>query len=403
LTFVHHPLYRPLSRNLQRLGAGRVVYFTRQTLTDEPTRLRCHRSADMYTSDPDPDYTSSSYQPRHRTTRNSPVLPDSAARPPTNYSQQSWLPSPSTRIARFRGIPDPNRVKSEQPKKIAESVYGDDGRETPIYARSDYDAEDRQHEQPTGTAWSRSTFVGLYTGVGPTTGFTNVLEGINEDEEARPIHTASHLSAAMYPRQEQNQPQPRHSRFGSLGRSTRSTLPSILDLEHLATIKPSINKAGDPFADPSNGTTRIRKSYTAQHAPNPEAERPARSMPSSSPQDLQILSPSARSRLGRMSQGQPLVSGPFKSISNSGESPLMVGLGLPKTRWNQVKRAYLAYRPFINAGLSLICALSLTIGLQNGTAVSRLVVVKKGGFMISAAAANDVGLGVSGWCALGQG
>ena len=195
----------------------------------------------------------------------------------------------------------------------------------------------------------------------------------------------------------------------------RSTLPSILDLEHLT----GGYHSAIPFADPIVHRTAY-KHGTPRHSlfppvpPIPEGE--------TYKGDAKLMTPGAHQKLGRMSTATARYSlSPEKkhkarnsdSIPSSeddrsdsrlrGAMPVQVAAGaVSKWRQQVVVRFYLTWRPFISAGLCLICALLMTIALQNSSnKINAVVKVQQGTFNISAAGPQAAGLGVNGWCQLG--
>lgn len=364
---------------------------------------------------PSPLHTSPRPDKDHRT-RASSVFPYSTARPPTNYSQQAWLPDPAAPIPsqlQTREVSGPfDEMTDEEPE---------DPRTTPLYARSEWDANDSGHhvssaegqeeafapqharEGPeTGSAWSRSSYAGQTAGL-PST----ALSGIREEEEVpslpRMVYTDSPAGyggdAFTDPRVGEDRgdasadPQSRshlHTRKNERASQARSTLPSVLELEYLTdphqgvdTNRPEV----DPFADANPS----------------EWGDPYPSKPHAAPP----LTPNAQAALGPMSVSHPRYSLPAPPSSSrlppgTNILPDASQRGLwERARRSQILRMYLIYRPFVVAGLALLSALLLTMSMQSGSRLGWVVVVPHDGFAASAANGVGVGLGVGGWCSTG--
>jgi hypothetical protein len=178
----------------------------------------------------------------------------------------------------------------------------------------------------------------------------------------------------------------------------RSTLPSILDLEHLA-------------ARPHKLDTRPR-SAGALDPPRPDFDR----MGAESPR---LLTPEAHNRLGRMSVATARYTSPSRgNTSRSGSNPrssnqdstvsvssAIRSLKKPVGWFGNIKnlgvvRWYMTWRMFINAGHVLMGALLLTIALADpGSGLGYLVQIKEGG-LAGMPADGGFGLGVNEWCQL---
>jgi hypothetical protein len=421
-----------------------------------------------------------------RASRSSSIFPYSLARPPTSYSQQSWVnpefPAVTTDTRRV------SRPLVESPfDGIAEEKEEQLEGETPLYARSDWDESNRSPVGTGASTYSRSSYAGLTTAL-PTSAYrSNTLGDIQEEEEFAmgeyadadadaggrwgfgaeqmisspgamtatprtaysgdqggqwatngPTMSPRAMTSSSYTADDRghdptNQAQwvtngltmspgamtatPHQAVFGqtdltmSPGAITpliqdrakyetlrRSTLPSILELEHLTRNKE------DPFADPEGATQR--KGY-GQGTPTHIVRRSVEILPSpTSARSPRFLSPAAQEKLGRMSVATARYPHTASSriqkavVFNSDEKGLNLAK-LPVKGVTGFKRFYLMWRPFIVAALSLISTLLLTISLQNNPGpVSRYVIVPSGGFVKSPSNIGDVGLGVNGWCPL---
>ena len=412
----------------------------------------------------------SSLHPTEPTTvsRTSSIFPYSTARPPTNYSQQSWLP---------RNIPPvppphvPARGESQDGQDpfggIVEEDEDDMERETPLYARSDWDGQndDSDGSETTGgtttgtdTAWSRSSFA--LTTAPPRQNGTGLGEIREEDENSprsggsggyeyaygdglvqspgmmsatptsskwgqggAPLLTPgmrtpgtphTPWSAVLARGNREGRDSQEIKQWGKEKRGTytsrKSSLPSVLDLEHLTkSSKKDGGGARDPFADTPNRTTTLPDPSTF---PIPLTPPDGGSGDGGGQSTTNLMTPGAHQKLGRMSVAPARYTLPGQSSSPSRSLPHSTnGSSIPGSLTkvgqvgmvggNGVKRTYLAYRPFITAGLCLIAALLLTISLQNTQGpVGRYVVVKQGAFSVSPSGVGDVALGVNGWCPL---
>ncbi|ORX33590.1 hypothetical protein BD324DRAFT_217041 [Kockovaella imperatae] len=426
-----------------------------------------------------------------RGTRASSVFPYTLARPPTNYSEASWLAKTSAR-------PHPSNPPLPRRLTPSNTVQGEDpftDGETPLYARSDWadDATPRadKHQEErqlvrspssfrqnqaaliasefkdgepsgAGTLWSRSSYAGDMT----TSRFTpgpgakalgGILEEDEEESPAYPAYTqdgpvaspdimsplpATPWTAGAAHRRSDSGPN-RSSRY-SPSRSVsslpqvvatpilarkhqgqvtpvseprpehiaqrKSTLPSVLDLEHIT----GGGLSPDAFADRFQQQQVLRHGVPRHSAfpavpPLPVEEQPG---------DTNLMTAGAHQRLGRMSVAPARYSTTGRKkgkrkrslMKSTGsdeheKSPLRNSLRV-STRsqgWmtNPIVRFYFTWRPFMTAALTLISALLLTISLQNAPSmISPLVKVQAGAFNVSAADPRPVGLGASGWCQL---
>ena len=323
-----------------------------------------------------------------RGTHTSSIFPYSTARPPTNYSAQSWLPQDPHPPP----LPtSPAAVDANPFGGIEEEDELEDPRETPLYARSDWEGE-----QETGpisganTAWSRSSFAGMTTAA-PTTTFGG-LEEIREvrDEEEMPV--AEDVAEAGRIRSPRRRPMSMGTsmRQRFTGHASEASLPSVINLEDLKLSSAVAN----PFADPVVELVgRRRTSYLPEPTPNLDVER-------ASPD---LMSPAAHERLGRMSVAPARYTLPPVSTNSpthgSGEkAPSFSG---PVSIWGTARRHFHTYRPFINTFLSIICVILLTMAIQTLGPVSTIVVVQPGAFSVDAANGATVGLGAFGWCQRG--
>jgi len=178
----------------------------------------------------------------------------------------------------------------------------------------------------------------------------------------------------------------------------RSTLPSILDLEHLA-------------ARPRERDLRPQ-SAGGLDPPRPDFDR----MGAESPR---LLTPEAHNRLGRMSVATARYNSPSRgNTSRTGANPrssnqdstvsvssAIRSLKKPVGWFGNFKkmgvvRWYMTWRIFINAGHVLMGALLLTIALADpGSGLGYLVQIKEGG-LAGMPADGGYGLGVNEWCQL---
>lgn len=328
-----------------------------------------------------------------RDTHASSIFPYSTARPPTNYSDQSWVPPkpappvPPRHPSRALSNENPFGGIEEDEEEL------EDSRDTPLYARSDWEDEERT---ATGTAWSRSSYAGMTTGA-PKSAFAGLDEIVEEDDEI--FEEAQIMPPAVVPPQEQGLAPRQPPSAGSsmrkrfTGHTDRSTLPSVLDLEHLTATAPAV----DPFADPKNtNRARRRTSYLPEPTPDPEAFR-------ASPD---LLTPAAHQRLGRMSVAPARYTLPAARKDSDTSVPVPKSqspvLTAPFSGWSKVRRLFQAYRPFVNAELTLISAILLIMSRQNGSGLSNVVAVAAGAFSVDAANGAEVGLGAVGWCERGK-
>lgn len=410
----------------------------------------------------------------------------STAGPPTLYSEldAAWS-QPSHIPSRAAGSPPPPLPTPGPGKHDAippESQFGgteeaDDDDDDDLYHRSDWDEEPKT----SATGWSRSSWAG------PTTGGTHLthfpkLGGIKEDEEWIPPVFDTGLNQMMLQRISAPPESVGYGRveyaidqggvMDSPGEMTpavycdrdnmpsmvrvkagpdfenprylpmtqrRSTLPSILDLDHLVkkAATPTAIKAEpisesyqtqspfrpqDPFADsPTDGTpqegqglTRHRSPYAAQPTPDltKAYNRNRGYSPGASPK---LLTPEAHQRLGRMSmatarytlppqrnpgRGLRLPFGKSEASKDNDDDSLP-----PHRVLSAPVRFYLTYRVFILPLLTLACALILT--MCNTTSSSSLSGFLKIGNGVFQGAQGDTGkgdgvaLGVWGWCVQG--
>lgn len=417
-----------------------------------------------------------------RTTRASSIFPYSTARPPTNYSTQSWLPQNQPPVPAASRPSQPVRADSNNPfgglrdddestvadrgARRAETYIGDEG-ETPLYARSDWDGSEHT-PIPTGQAtesiYSRSSYAGMTTAPITSRGRTGTnLDKIYEDDEASLASSTSqgrlissrdnYFSNGLVQSPGAMTASPRtasytlgygltqspglmsapiktpttpwtpsvgnhgsrrksrssKSRSEVQGHVRRSTLPSVLDLEHFAGGKPRRGSV-NPFGD-EHGVSgaRQRISYRGETTPtlfnDPRGD--VNGMDGASSPNL--MTPAAQQRLGRMSVAPARYTLPPRgesrgSVLSANEQDdtsglAKLGAGVETVGKKGIARTSLAYSPFITAGLSLAAALLLTISLQNdpGT-LSQYILVAPGGFAVSPNGVGSVGLGPSGWC-----
>ena len=433
----------------------------------------------------DPPVSTSTYPASlsARASRSSSIFPYSLGRPPTNYSQQSWVNPEAP------PVPDEHtRGHLRPPESPFDGIAEEDEEqleaETPLYARSDWDESIRSPIDTDASAYSRSSFAGLTTAPPTTAPRTNTLGDIREEDEyilgededgrggwgfgggqmmsspgamtATPRTATSGqqrgqwatdgltmspgaITSSPYTGQAQEygraaQAQwaengltsspgaisatPRKAVFGQTDLTTspggitpatqdrskyeslrRSTLPSVLELEHLTRSKQ------DPFPDPGGASLRggygqATPVHTVGQSPGADSSSPR------SARSPRLLSPAAHEKLGRMSVATARYSEAtgrhkkkhlaFKETeggSNLAELPVKGVSGL--------RRFYLTWRPFIVATLTLVSALLLTISLQNNPGpVSRYIIVPADAFVKSPSNIGQVGLGVNGWCPL---
>lgn len=172
--------------------------------------------------------------------------------------------------------------------------------------------------------------------------------------------------------------------LGKYASIRKSTLPSVLELEHLTKNMDPNRKLGSKDVDGSN----------------PFAD-------TTSPR---LMSPAAQQRLGRMSVAPARYNSPttpFKEKQSRDVTSPRRGSGIKIPRSAVIKttgglsRFYQTWRPFINPALGLVSALLLTISLQNNPGpMSRYLKVPVGAFAVSPRGVGAVGLGVNGWCPL---
>lgn len=411
----------------------------------------------------------------------------STAGPPTIYSeletawsQPSHIP-PQTARSPPPPLPTPGRSKYDAipPESEFDGREEDDADDDgDLYHRSDWEEEPKT----SATGWSRSSWAG------PTTGGTHLthfpkLGGIKEDEESIPPVFDTGLNQVMFQRVSAPPDSVSYGKveyaidqggvMDSPGEMTpavyrdrdsmplmvpaeagpdvetprnlfmtqrQSTLPSILDLDHLvkkptAPPPPAVKadpisnlyqaqsrlQPRDPFADSpideipqeeKQRLTRHRSPYAAQTTPDLTKVHNRRHAPGSSPK---LLTPEAHQRLGRMSMATarytlPTQRNPGRSLrfpfrnseaskNNEDDSPPLLVLSAPG-------RFYLTYRVFILPLLTLTCALILT--MCNTTSSSSLGgFIKIGNGVFQGAQGGGTGegdgvaLGVWGWCVQG--
>lgn len=442
-----------------------------------------------------------------RGTRTSSISPYSVARPPTGYT-----PPPAQGVPQF----DLNLVSPphEDPFDDEEEEVEIDTRETPIYARSDWErgttgartafsrsdfpsshgrteplaipparhvAQEESEAGAPKTIWSRSSYQpddgyplpppqiqglnddnnDLYTGQAPTTAWTRSsyqasppptfsplvhqplpatpsrparnparksvkkstyngglknagtrhqsqlvdITEMSEDSHSRSSH--GHIP----PIEQNDNPfspafatakthvQPRSAPLSGYGKKHhRSTLPSILDLEHLA-------------ARPKEIDSRPHSAGVLD-PPRPGFDR----MGAESPR---LLSKEAHNKLGRMSVATARYSTPTRGdTSRSGSNPrssnqdstISVSSAIRSLKkpvgWLAnfknvgIVRWYRTWRMFINAGHVLMGALLLTIALaDSASGLGYLVKIQEGG-LAGMPADGGFGLGVNEWCQL---
>lgn len=404
---------------------------------DQQKRTPCVAMNRRRGSDPprvDSLYPTSPTATHDRSTRASSIFPYSTARPSTNYSEQSWVPT--------KDAPPVPEKGPQPPESPFGSALDDGGDETPLYARSDWDQE--RSPATESSAYSRSSFAGMTTAPPAIGHRMNTLGDIKEEDEDDAVSVPAGGSGAgglwgrgnvvmspgmMTPLSPQGvfgdqhmvmspgmmTGTPRASGFGlgyvdspgemtpaiqaqgGKGNSRKSTLPSVLELEHLTG-----RTAQNPFA---NGQTQRRP-----YEPQTPSHTIGGSASSSSPrigQSPTLLSPAAQQRLGRMSVATARYTAGKKRVA----SGLMDDKGteggnldltaLPLKGATGMTRFYLTWRIFIAPAPCLTAALLITISLQNNSGpVSRYVTVRSGIFTKSPNGVRDVGLGVNGWCPL---
>jgi len=223
-----------------------------------------------------------------------------------------------------------------------------------------------------------------------------------------PIQQPDNPFSPAFATAHQNQPIPRSAPLsGDAGKKLqhRSTLPSILDLEHLAARPRTLLHSQS-----------LRRPRSAGDVLDPP-QVPFNRMGAESPR---LLTPEAQNRLGRMSVATARYSAPPSRGTNTSRSnpsrssnpdstisrtSVIRSLQKPASwlsniRNTKVVRWYRTWRDFINAGHVLGAALLLTIALADpASGLGYIVKIKKGG-LASMPADGGFGLGVSGWCQL---
>lgn len=368
-------------------------------------------------------YSKDSHQQETRQTRASSTFIYSAARPPTNFSAQSWAPGqappvPQPRHSRPPSVDSPfgGIVEEEDEEEEEEEEELEDNRDTPLYARSDWEGEgEPATETGTGTSWSRSSFAGMTTGAPTSAAFGGLDEieasiknrgkvpGPKQHEEILSSYSSSGPDEASpaergLPQMSERPPSQRTSmqqRF--VDHSSHSTLPSVLDLEHLTATA----TGGNPFADPKpKGQTRRRKSYVPEPTPGLERNKQDSVGERGKPAP-DLLTPAAHQRLGRMSVAParytlpPQREGSTPSRSSSEKTP---SVATPNSGWNKAFATWIAYRTFANAALSLLSVILVTMTMLSSGELSTFINVPSGAFNVDAANGAEAGLGVLGWC-----
>ncbi|KIR98175.1 hypothetical protein L804_04637 [Cryptococcus deuterogattii 2001/935-1] len=419
----------------------------------------------------------------------------STAGPPTVYSELETVWSqPSHMRPRTAGspappLPLPVRSKNDviSPESPLDGIEDDeDDKEDDVddlYHRSDWEEEPKT----SATGWSRSSWAGPTTGGTHLTHFSK-LGGIMEDEEEWIPPVPARTPNQLMPQRVSAPPESvryreveyavdqgevmdspgemtpsvyrdrnRNSMSSMIGTrmdnedealrnlsmaQSQSTLPSILDLDHLVK-KPAASPAvkdqqhifnsyqnqphfqsRDPFADSPNddasqddqGLTRHRSPYAAQTTPDLTKTYNRGHGPGlgSSPK---LLTPEAHQKLGRMSVATARYTLPPQR--NPGK---VLRLPFHNSRWSKgdhdnslppllslsaPRHFYLTYRVFILPLLTLTCALILTMcNTTASSALSGFVKIGNGVFQ-GAQGGGETGtgdgaaLGVWGWCVLG--
>jgi hypothetical protein len=206
----------------------------------------------------------------------------------------------------------------------------------------------------------------------------------------------------------QDQPIPRSAPLsGDLGAGKklqhRSTLPSILDLEHLA----------------ARPRTLLHHASGRPHSAGVVLDPPQIPFGRMGAESPRLLTPEAQNRLGRMSVATARYSAPLSRGTNDRSNPsrssnpdstisrtsVIRSLKKPASWISNIKntkvvRWYLTWRVFINAGHVLGAALLLTIALADPASGLGYVVKIKDGGLAKMPADGEFGLGVSGWCQL---
>ena len=351
--------------------------------------------------------------PRTPGTHNSSIFPYSTARPPTNYSAQSWLPHDSAPPVPHRhGSRDhaeQNPFGGIQEEEEEDEI--DDNRETPLYARPDWEGgEDELPVTGPSTARSQRTFAGKTDA--PTAAFDELYEGGSElgEEDVPPRGKGNELPTeveALVPSPISQDGQVRSASTDTptslrkrSGYTQRSTLPSVVGLEHLTQKTPVV----DPFVDPDN-TEKPRQRSSHVSEPTPVSERARTTgeppIPAVQRESPDLMSPAAQERLGRMSVAPARYTLPARGTGSntSGSSKRTSSSSRSKnSAWNRAKRIYFSHRAIISAGLTVICAVLLALTRQISSGVSAIVLVPGRGFSVDAANGARVGLAASGWC-----
>lgn len=369
----------------------------------------------------------------------SPTFPYSTARPPTNYSAHSWVVPQSANGARHgrkrSSVPllpthtierdDQTRANIVLKTPLSGSTRGGDYH-TPLYARSSWaSAYDRSGAVGAGpavldhsgadpyadpgtwaeapTAWSRSSYAPAphtaRTHLSPRTALGTVYEepsnvGLSQDNV--PPHTAASEMPSARSKGDRHvrrssAPIPRTAEVANPPHTRPRSIPSVLDIHQL-----------------SDAQTRLNQSEV-------------RIQPA-------LLSPSRQHQLGRMSvaparytvkdfpkmpssaEGNPYRDpniGWVEPISQTMQPTSELTL-FEKARSSSVGLVYWSYRPLIWTIASMVAAMSLTLAMtgadESGTAWGSLVELGASALtQMPADAAGGAGLGVWGWCSVGQG
>jgi hypothetical protein len=205
--------------------------------------------------------------------------------------------------------------------------------------------------------------------------------------------------------------QPKSTPLSGQKRHHRSTLPSILDLEHLGA---------------RSGQAKTPRTRGRPHSAGPGLALDPPTFPRLGAESPRLLTPEAQNRLGRMSVATARYSLP-PSRSNGTRSASGTGTrSNPSRTSNQhstlsassaiksvkdlsfikrikntgLARWYRTYRAFLVAGHAVMAALLLVIALADpSSGLGYIVKVKEGG-LASMPADGELGLGVSSWCQL---
>jgi hypothetical protein len=183
----------------------------------------------------------------------------------------------------------------------------------------------------------------------------------------------------------------------------RSTLPSILDLEHLA----------------ARPRTLLHHASGRPHSAGDILNPPQLPFNRTGAESPRLLTPEAQNRLGRMSVATARYSAPSSRGPNDRSKPSRLSNSdstisrtsvirsfkkpaswFSNIRNTKVVKWYLTWRVFINAGHVLGAALLLTIALADPASGLGYIVKIKDGGLTSMPAEGGFGLGVSGWCQL---